>query len=58
MKQLSEEEKKGRKIFITFPSNLPLIHLPLQEAGFKYIGELKNYYELGIHEMHFVHNLD
>ena len=52
------KEKKGRKIFITFPSNLPLIHLPLQEAGFKYIGELKNYYELGIHEMHFVHNLD
>jgi len=51
------KERKGRKVFITFPSNLPLIHSPLQEAGFKYIGELKNYYELGIHEMHFVHDL-
>ena len=52
------KERNGRKIFITFPSNLPLIHSPLQEAGFKYIGELKNYYELGINEMHFVHDLD
>ena len=52
------KEKKGKRIFITFPSNLPLIHSPLQEAGFKYIGELTNYYEEGIHEIHFVHNLN
>jgi len=37
---------------------LPLIHKPLQEAGFKYVGSLKNYFELGIDEMHFVHRME
>lgn len=50
-------QQDGRKIFLTFPSNLVLIHTPLQAAGFKYVGELKNYYELGIHELHFTHDL-
>jgi hypothetical protein len=48
----------GRKVFLTFPSNLPLIHQPLQNAGFKFVGELKDYYENGVNEMHFSHSLD
>ncbi len=48
----------GRKVFLTFPSNLPLIHGPLQAAGFKYIGNLKDYYERGVDEMHFSHSLE
>ena len=51
-------EDGGRIVFLTFPSNLPLVHKPLQEAGFKYVGSLKNYFELGIDEMHFVHRME
>ena len=47
----------GRKIFLTFPSNLPLIHVPLKESGFKLVGELQDYYEKGVHDMHFTHDL-
>jgi GNAT superfamily N-acetyltransferase len=47
----------ARKVFLTFPSNLPLIHKPLQAAGFKYIGLLTDYYEQGVHEYHFSHDL-
>ena len=52
------KKDEGRKVFLTFPSNLPLIHRPLQAAGFKYVGNLTDYYETGVHEMHFSHNLD
>lgn len=48
----------GRKVLLTFPSNLPLIHKPLQAAGFEYVGRLENYYEQGVHEYHFSHDLD
>ncbi len=48
----------GRKVFLTFPSNLVLIHQPLQAAGFKFVGQLKDYYEVGLHELHFSHSLD
>jgi ribosomal protein S18 acetylase RimI-like enzyme len=51
------KERGGRIVFLTFLSNLPLIHLPLVRAGFKLVGELKNYYEPGVHELHFVHRL-
>lgn len=51
------KERQGRKIFLTFPSNLPLIHAPLQAAGFKYVGKLTDYYESGIDELHFTHDL-
>lgn len=51
-------EDGGRIVFLTFPSNLPLIHKPLQESGFKYVGSLKHYFELGIDEMHFVHRME
>ena len=47
----------GRKVFLTFPSNLPLIHNPLQSAGFKYCGQLTDYYEDGVHEFHFMYDL-
>lgn len=50
-------EQGGRKIFLTFPSNLVLIHKPLQAVGFKYVGKLKDYYEEGLHELHFSHDL-
>ena len=53
----SVKENGGRKIFLTFPSNLPLIHEPLQKAGFKYVGCLSDYYERGVHEFHFTHDL-
>lgn len=54
----SIREQGGRKIFLTFPSNLVLIHRPLQAAGFKYVGQLKDYYEEGLHELHFSHDLE
>jgi len=53
----SVKSEGGRKVFITFPSNLPLIHQPLQAAGFKYVGSLADYYEDGVNEMHFSHDL-
>lgn len=52
------KENGGRKVFLTFPSNLPLIHKPLQAAGFKYVGTLEDYYEQGVHELHFSHDLN
>ena len=51
------KERGGRIVFLTFLSNLPLIHSPLVNAGFKLVGELKDYYEPGVHELHFVHRL-
>lgn len=54
----SVKNEGGRKVFLTFPSNLPLIHNPLQTAGFKYVGQLQNYYEHGVHEYHFTHDLN
>lgn len=50
------KEQGARKIYLTFPSNLPLIHKPLQDAGFDYVGCLSDYYEDGIHEYHFVYS--
>jgi ribosomal protein S18 acetylase RimI-like enzyme len=54
----SVKNQGGRKIFLTFPSNLPLIHKPLQDSGFTYVGRLADYYETGIHEYHFDHDLE
>ena len=53
----SAQEEGGRKVFLTFPGNLPLIHKPLRAAGFKLVGKLKDYYEQGLDELHFVHDL-
>jgi GNAT superfamily N-acetyltransferase len=52
------KERGGRIVFLTFLSNLPLIHSPLASAGFKFVGQLEDYYEPGVHELHFVHRLD
>ncbi|MCU7853746.1 MAG: GNAT family N-acetyltransferase [Candidatus Thiodiazotropha sp. (ex Monitilora ramsayi)] len=51
-------QQGGRIVFLTFLSNLPLIHEPLSKAGFKFVGKLKDYFEPGVHELHFVHRLD
>lgn len=51
------KEEGARKIFLTFPSNLPLIHPPLQGAGFEFVGRLEDYYEQGVHEFHFVYTI-
>lgn len=47
----------GRRVFLTFPSNLPSIHEPLRQAAFEPIGRLRDYYEPGLDELHFVHDL-
>jgi len=47
----------ARVVFLTFPSNLPLIHNPLQESGFKFLGKIKDYYEDGVDELHFIKDL-
>jgi len=47
----------GRRVFLTFPSNLPAIAEPLRSAGFERIGQLEDYYERGLHELHFAHDL-
>jgi len=54
-----EEVRKmgGRKVFLTFPSNLPLIEEPLRDAGFELSGRLTDYYESGLDELHFTHDL-
>ena len=52
------KRRGGRRVFLTFPSNLPLIHEPMVNAGFKFMGELDNYYEPGLNELHFSHDLD
>lgn len=52
------KEDGARKIFLTFPSNLPLIHAPLHAANFKFVGCLQDYYENGVDELHFSHTLE
>jgi len=49
--------KGGRQVFLTFPSNLALMNHPLRVAGFTYIGRLTDYYEPGIDEIHYNHDL-
>lgn len=51
------KDQGGRRVFLTFPSNLVLIHAPLKGAGFKFVGRLEDYYERGVHELHFSHDL-
>lgn len=47
----------ARSVYVSFPSNLPMIHAPLREAGFENIGRLVDYYEDGVDELHFVYYL-
>ena len=40
-------------VLISFPSNFDNVTMPLFEAGFSLLGQLKDYYEDGIHEDHY-----
>ncbi len=51
------KKQGGRKICLTFPSNLSLIDGPLTAAGFRCIGKLADYYEQGIDELHYMYDL-
>ena len=44
----------AKSIVLSFPSNLPLIHKPLFDTNFKLLGKLKDYYEDGLDELHFI----
>jgi ribosomal protein S18 acetylase RimI-like enzyme len=51
-------KKNGaRSVFISFPSNVVSGYEVLQATGFNPVGMLKNFYEDGIHEVHFRYNL-
>lgn len=51
----SAAEQQARAVYITFPSNLPDVAKPLRQAGFSPRGQLKDYYEDGLHEDHYVY---
>lgn len=50
-------EEQASIILISFPSNFNNVATPLLEAGFNHIGQLKDYYEDGIHEDHYAYRL-
>jgi ribosomal protein S18 acetylase RimI-like enzyme len=53
----SVRKKEGRKIFLTFPSNIAEIHDKLIDYGFVHIGSLSDYYEDGLDEHHYAFTL-
>ena len=48
-------EDKGRAVFISFPSNYNGVKESLLGAGFKESGTLHDYYEDGIHDVHYTY---
>jgi len=53
---LNEVKSDGaRVVFLTFPSNFSGIREPLVQAGFREHGLLGDYFEDGVHELHFVY---
>jgi len=50
-------EWEGRAVLVAFPSNVPSIQEPLQGAGFAQIGQLKDYYQDGLHKVFFWYTL-
>lgn len=48
-------KKEARAVFLSFPSNFRGVKDTLLHAGFKESGILPNYYEDGIHDMHFTY---
>ncbi len=48
-------EEQASMVLISFPSNFNNVATPLFEAGFNHIGQLKDYYEDGIHEDHYAY---
>ncbi|MEE9444090.1 MAG: GNAT family N-acetyltransferase [Cocleimonas sp.] len=51
------KDKKGRAVFLSFPSNYTGVAERLIDAGFKKTGVLPNYYEDGIHDQHFTYTI-
>lgn len=49
------KDQGGRAAYVTFPSNFPAVPHVLTNAGFTLVGTLKDYYENGIHELHFAY---
>ncbi len=47
-------EAQAHLILIAFPSNFENVSMPLFEAGFSQSGQLKDYYQVGVHEDHFI----
>jgi len=47
----------GRAVLVAFPSNVPSIEAPLQAAGFDNVGQLKDYYQDGLHKVFFWYKL-
>ena len=50
-------EEQASIVLISFPSNFINVTKPLFEAGFSQVGQLKDYYEDGIHEDHYAFRL-
>lgn len=50
----SVREQGGRGVFLNFPANYAGLDEPLLAAGFQQAGTLRDYYEEGIHEQHYV----
>ena len=44
---------KANLVLISFPSNFDNVAMPLFEAGFSQVGQLKDYYENSVHEDHY-----
>lgn len=53
----SGQEANARSIYVSFPSNIPSVVPPLNEAEFFEEGRLKNFYEDGVDEVHYRYNL-
>jgi len=49
-------DDEAHQVFLSFPSTFERVCQIIEAAGFKMAGELKDYYEDGIHEYHFVYD--
>ncbi|MCK5726287.1 MAG: GNAT family N-acetyltransferase [Thiotrichaceae bacterium] len=54
----SVADDEGRMIFLTFPSDYLNIKEPLVAAGFRLSGTLLDYFDDGVHELHFTHKVN
>ena len=54
----SVTDDEGRLVFLTFPSNYLHIKERLIEAGFQHSGTLDDYYDDGVHELHFTYKIN
>lgn len=49
-------DDEAHQVFLSFPSTFERACQIVEAAGFKFVGELKDYYEDGINELHFVYD--